>query len=158
MSGLLTVEDLLEGLTPEERRKMTPASRKLLEKLSTQPAAAAAVAASGKKKGKQQGKAEATLAPVAAPLPRAIKERQERKAGYIETKEDVSKWMPIIKVRFLRAVLRMQGASLGSSRDLQVRRLPVHYCFSPHPQHTKGCPSSMEAFFKCAAPFMCAIS
>ncbi len=36
---------------------------------------------------------------VSAPLPRVIKERAERTAGYKLTKEEVSKWQPIVKVR-----------------------------------------------------------
>jgi hypothetical protein len=43
-------------------------------------------------------KMEAKTAPVSAPLPRTIKERQERKAGYEASSKDVTKWQPIVKV------------------------------------------------------------
>jgi hypothetical protein len=36
--------------------------------------------------------------PVQPPLPRLIKERAERKAGYETAKKDITKWQPIIKV------------------------------------------------------------
>eukprot|EP00897_Mesotaenium_endlicherianum_P003509 jgi/Mesen1/3186/ME000184S02248 len=35
--------------------------------------------------------------PVQAPLPKIIKERLERKAGYEKTSEDVTKWQPLVK-------------------------------------------------------------
>ena len=35
--------------------------------------------------------------PLAAPLPGPIRERQERKAGYETTKEDITKWQPLVK-------------------------------------------------------------
>jgi hypothetical protein len=37
--------------------------------------------------------------PVAAPLPRPVAERLERQAGYDDTKQEVTKWQPIVKVR-----------------------------------------------------------
>ncbi len=46
-------------------------------------------------------KMAAKTAPVSAPLPRAIKARQERKAGYEATSKDVTKWQPIVKVCWL---------------------------------------------------------
>ena len=36
--------------------------------------------------------------PLATPLPGPIRERQERKAGYETTKEDITKWQPLVKV------------------------------------------------------------
>ena len=38
--------------------------------------------------------------PLATPLPGPIRERQERKAGYETTKEDITKWQPLVKVYF----------------------------------------------------------
>eukprot|EP00983_Pelagomonas_calceolata_P131652 1161798-Pelagomonas_calceolata.AAC.8 len=40
---------------------------------------------------------------VPAPLPRVIKERQERKAGYEATNKDVVKWQPIVKVSYMNS-------------------------------------------------------
>ncbi len=40
---------------------------------------------------------EKKTAPVAAPLPGPIRDRQERKAGYEAAKEDIAKWMPVVK-------------------------------------------------------------
>ena len=40
--------------------------------------------------------------PLTAPLPGPIRERQERKAGYETTKEDITKWQPLVKVRQLQ--------------------------------------------------------
>ena len=59
------------------RRKLGSSARKLLEKMASGLAPSA----------------------VAAPLPRLIKERAERKAGYQHTSEDVTKWQPMVKVR-----------------------------------------------------------
>ena len=126
--------DLMMGLPSSDRKKLTPASRKILEKLSSQPSTpltnadpsshqksstlkkrkAASSSGAGpdeeEGKGKVQGKAEKkrvkfsaasergiTSAPIAAPLPRVIKERMERKAGYEDTKEEVTRWQSIVK-------------------------------------------------------------
>ena len=95
----------MKGLGADERRKITPASRKLLEKMSSKPlhgsgsvpANGSAPSGSGRRRGSAASSASAT-APLSAPLPRAIKERQERKAGYEATKEEVAKWQPMVKV------------------------------------------------------------
>lgn len=60
----------------KSRRKLGPA-RKLLEKM--------AVGKGG-------------TAPVAAPLPRVVRERQERKAGYEKSAEELSRWQGLVKV------------------------------------------------------------
>ncbi len=39
--------------------------------------------------------------PLTTPLPGPIRERQERKAGYETTKEDITKWQPLVKVSTL---------------------------------------------------------
>ncbi|GAX81102.1 hypothetical protein CEUSTIGMA_g8536.t1 [Chlamydomonas eustigma] len=98
-AGDLTVEELMKSLGSDERRKLTPASRKILEHLKTKPAVSLAGTEAGSGKGRKRklAAAGAALAPVAAPLPRLIKERQERKAGYEDTKEEVTKWQPIVK-------------------------------------------------------------
>lgn len=70
--GELRLSDLVAGLG--EAKGKLGANRKLLERLD--------------KKG----------APIEAPLPRAVRERQERRAGYEETSKDVTKWQPIVKV------------------------------------------------------------
>lgn len=41
---------------------------------------------------------EKQAAPLAVPLPRTVAERVERQAGYEDTKQDVTKWQPIVKV------------------------------------------------------------
>lgn len=69
--GELSISDLLRGLG-DAKAKMGPA-RKALQKLA-----------------RQEG-------PLAAPLPGPIRERQERKAGYETTKEDITKWQPLVK-------------------------------------------------------------
>ena len=91
------MEDLIKVLGSEERRKLAPVSRKLLEKLSTKPRSSSGGTPSSTKKAAAASSGMAT-APLAAPLPRLIKERQERKAGYEETKEEVTKWQPMVKV------------------------------------------------------------
>ena len=99
--GELTVEDLIKVLGSEERRKLAPVSRKLLEKLSTKPRSSSGggTLSSTKKSSSAAASSGMATAPLAAPLPRLIKERQERKAGYEETKEEVTKWQPMVKVR-----------------------------------------------------------
>lgn len=69
--GELTLTDLIAGLGDSKAK--LGAARKTLERL------------------------EKKAAPVAAPLPGPIRERQTRKAGYDAAKEDVEKWMPIVK-------------------------------------------------------------
>jgi U3 small nucleolar RNA-associated protein 14 len=71
--GALRLSDLVAGLG--DARPRLGASRKALERM------------------------ERRGAPVEAPLPRAVRERQERKAGYEETSRDVTKWQPMVKVR-----------------------------------------------------------
>ena len=101
-TGELTVEDLVKGLGADERRKLAPASRRLLEKMSSKPRPGADIpspvgkAAAAPSGGRRKG--SAPTAPLSAPLPRAVKERQERKAGYEATKEEIAKWQPMVKV------------------------------------------------------------
>ncbi|KAK9827643.1 hypothetical protein WJX81_002537 [Elliptochloris bilobata] len=71
VGGELSVADLVAGLGPE-RARLGPA-RKALERLGRR------------------------AAPVAAPLPDRIAARKERQAGYERTKEEVSKWQPLVK-------------------------------------------------------------
>ncbi len=70
--GAIRLSDMLEGLG--DARASLGASRKLIERLDRK------------------------AAPVDAPLPRSIRERVERKAGYEHTSKDVTKWQPIVKV------------------------------------------------------------
>ncbi|KAG7667273.1 hypothetical protein Ndes2526B_g04225 [Nannochloris sp. 'desiccata'] len=69
--GELTLADLIAGLG--DNRAKLGSARKTLERL------------------------EKKTAPVAAPLPGPIRDRQERKAGYEAAKEDIAKWMPVVK-------------------------------------------------------------
>ncbi|KAL6752320.1 small-subunit processome [Haematococcus lacustris] len=85
-SGELSVADLIKGLGNEGRRKLAPAARKMLEKM-----------AAGAKA-------------VAAPLPRTIKERTERRAGYETTSKEVSKWQPLVKANREAPTLRFTAA------------------------------------------------
>eukprot|EP00879_Flechtneria_rotunda_P017580 GHRR01018430.1.p1 GENE.GHRR01018430.1~~GHRR01018430.1.p1 ORF type:complete len:147 (+),score=59.72 GHRR01018430.1:219-659(+) len=75
----LRLSDLLDGLGAAGGSSQAAAAglgvaRKLLEKLDK----------------KSQ--------PVSAPLPRTVAERLDRKAGYDDTKQEVTKWQPIVKV------------------------------------------------------------
>lgn len=67
----MTLADLIAGLG--DSRAQLGAARKTLEKL------------------------EKKAAPVAAPLPGPIRDRQERKAGYEAAKKDITKWVPVVK-------------------------------------------------------------
>ncbi|KAL4441441.1 hypothetical protein ABPG77_001945 [Micractinium sp. CCAP 211/92] len=78
--GELTVADLIAGLG--ESKSKLGAARKALEKL------------------------EKKAAPVAAPLPGPIRQRQERKAGYEESKKEADKWLPIVKANREAATIR----------------------------------------------------
>ncbi|PRW50835.1 U3 small nucleolar RNA-associated 14-like protein A [Chlorella sorokiniana] len=69
--GELTVADLIAGLGDSKAK--LGAARKTLERL------------------------EKKAAPVSAPLPGPIRQRQERKAGYDESKKEADKWVPIVK-------------------------------------------------------------
>ena len=71
-TGELSISDLMKGLG-DAKAKMGPA-RKALMKMAKQ------------------------AEPLATPLPGPIRERQERKAGYETTKEDITKWQPLVKV------------------------------------------------------------
>lgn len=46
---------------------------------------------------KRMQQLEKNAMPVEAPLPKVVKEKLERKAAYVHTKEDVTKWQPIVK-------------------------------------------------------------
>ena len=80
-TGELSIADLMKGLG-EAKSKMGPA-RKALMKMAKQ------------------------AAPLATPLPGPIRERQERKAGYETTKEDITKWQPLVKVQHPWCTLRL---------------------------------------------------
>lgn len=71
--GELQLSDLIKGLG--ESRKKLGAARKTLERLERRGSA------------------------VAAPLPGNVQARQERKAAYEVTAQDVAKWQPMVKVR-----------------------------------------------------------
>lgn len=75
--GELRLSDLLGGLSAAGIKGVAGrgGGRKLLEKLDKRSA------------------------PVTAPLPRTVADRLERKAGYDDTKQEVTKWQPIVKVR-----------------------------------------------------------
>ena len=49
-----------------------------------------------------------------AALPKVIKDRQERKAGYAETTEQITKWQPIVKANREAPTIR-----LTTERDIQ---------------------------------------
>ena len=70
--GELSIADLMKGLG-DAKTKLGPA-RKALLKMAKQ------------------------AEPLTAPLPGPVRERQERKAGYATTKEDIIKWQPLVKV------------------------------------------------------------
>lgn len=78
--GELTVSDLIAGLG--DGKGKLGAARKALERL------------------------EKKAAPVAAPLPGPIQQRQERKAGYEESKMEADKWLPIVKANREAPTLR----------------------------------------------------
>ncbi|PSC76740.1 U3 small nucleolar RNA-associated 14-like protein A isoform A [Micractinium conductrix] len=69
--GELSVADLIAGLGDSKAK--LGAVRKTLERL------------------------EKKAAPVSAPLPGPIRQRQERRAGYEESKKEADKWLPIVK-------------------------------------------------------------
>lgn len=73
--GELSIADLMRGLG-DAKTKLGPARKALL---------------------KMAREAE----PISAPLPGPVRERQERKAGYETTKEDITKWQPLVKVSLL---------------------------------------------------------
>ena len=73
-TGELSIADMMKGLG-DAKSKLSPA-RKALTKMAKQ------------------------AEPLATPLPGPIWERQERKAGYETTKEDITKWQPLVKVHY----------------------------------------------------------
>lgn len=95
--GELSIADLLKGLG-DAKSKMGPA-RKALQKLA-----------------QQEGR-------LAAPLPGPIRERQERKAGYATTTEDITKWQPLVKVSHALP-LTLAAQKLGDLKPCQIR--PPH--------------------------------
>eukprot|EP00879_Flechtneria_rotunda_P019030 GHRR01019979.1.p1 GENE.GHRR01019979.1~~GHRR01019979.1.p1 ORF type:complete len:341 (+),score=185.00 GHRR01019979.1:544-1566(+) len=87
----LRLSDLLDGLGAAGGSSQAAAAglgvaRKLLEKLDK----------------KSQ--------PVSAPLPRTVAERLDRKAGYDDTKQEVTKWQPIVKANREAPTLRFTSA------------------------------------------------
>lgn len=98
------MEDLIAGLGTEGRSKLG-AARKLLERL------------------------ERRSAPVPAPLPGPIQARQERKAGYEAAKQEVSKWMPLVKANREVPTLRFTKDNaavprLASTAALAAKHIP----------------------------------
>jgi hypothetical protein len=59
---------------------------------------ASAAASSIRSARKLLERMEKQSAPLSVPLPRTVAERVERQAGYEDTKQDVTKWQPIVKV------------------------------------------------------------
>jgi U3 small nucleolar RNA-associated protein 14 len=59
---------------------------------------ASAAASSIRSARKLLERMEKQTAPLSVPLPRTVAERVERQAGYEDTKQDVTKWQPIVKV------------------------------------------------------------
>ncbi len=152
------MDDLIQGLGADGRRKMAPASRKILDRLATKPSAAAAAKpakATGSKGGsisKGGAGSKRVVAPVAAPLPRNIREKQERKAGYEFTKEDVTKWQPIVKVRCGHVVWRCGGARNVHRRVRADHRGPHRDCRMPHVRNgqARGAAALVLALYSCA--------
>jgi hypothetical protein len=62
---------------------------------------------------------EKQAGPLAVPLPRTVAERVERQAGYEDTKQDVTKWQPIVKVG-LRGVLAVCVRGDAASASVRV--------------------------------------
>ncbi|GIL67776.1 hypothetical protein Vafri_21053 [Volvox africanus] len=120
-AGTLSVADLLQGLTGEERRQLGPA-RRLIEK----------VAGAGGGEGKGKG-----LRPVSVPLPAVVAARQERKAGYDAAAKEVSRWQPIVKANREVPTLRLVS---GRSHVHQVTNTAALVA-----QHTPSADNALEA-------------
>jgi U3 small nucleolar RNA-associated protein 14 len=56
-----------------------------------------------------------TMQELAAPLPKQIKNRQDRKAAYEVSKKDVSRWTPLVKTN-------REAATLWLKQDSEVAR------------------------------------
>ncbi|GMH32317.1 hypothetical protein BSKO_00151 [Bryopsis sp. KO-2023] len=56
-------------------------------------------------------------APVAVPMPRVIRERQERKAGYQNAKEDLTKWKDIVTANRRAPTLEFAAPTLNLGSD-----------------------------------------
>ena len=78
-------------------------------------AAAAAIGASRRRLDRLANK---KAKPDAVPLPRVVNERIERKAAYETTKEDISKWQPIVKENREKPTLNF----VGVERDKMHRK------------------------------------
>lgn len=102
----LSVDDLIAGLG-DARAKLGPA-RKSLEKMSKRSA------------------------PLQAPLPGPIQERQERKAAYDVSKKDIQKWMPLVKSHREAPTLR-----LTADKDAVPRMNSIAAISSKHDPETK---------------------
>eukprot|EP00890_Picochlorum_soloecismus_P006277 jgi/Picsp_1/6650/NSC_03993-R1_protein len=102
----LSVDDLIAGLGGA-RAKLGPA-RKSLEKMAKRSA------------------------PLQAPLPGPIQERQERKAAYDVSKKDIQKWMPLVKSHREAPTLR-----LTADKDAVPRMNSIAAISSKHVPETK---------------------
>lgn len=71
-------------------------------------------------------------APVQAPLPGPIQERQERKAAYDVSKKDIQKWMPLVKSHREAPTLR-----LTADKDAVPRMNSIAAISSKHTPETK---------------------
>ncbi|GLC47246.1 hypothetical protein PLESTF_000895000 [Pleodorina starrii] len=125
VAGTLSIADLLQGLTGEERRKLG-AARRLLEKVA---------GAGGAGAGADGGKG--AIRPVAVPLPSVVAERQERKAGYEAAAEDVTKWQSIVKANREAPTLRLVSGRNEVSRVSTTAALVA--------QHVPSADNALEA-------------
>jgi len=99
--GELTLADLIAGLG--DNRAKLGSARKTLERL------------------------EKKTAPVSAPLPGPIRDRQERKAGYEAAKEDIAKWMPVVKAHREAPTLHFKGDVSAVERTVTTASLAAKH-------------------------------
>ncbi|GLI69141.1 hypothetical protein VaNZ11_013698 [Volvox africanus] len=123
-AGTLSIADLIQGLTGEERRQLG-AARRLLDKVA------------GARGGEGKGAGGKGLRPVSVPLPAVVAARQERKAGYAAAAKEVSRWQSIVKANREVPTLRLVSGREQVPRVTNTAALVA--------QHTASADNALEA-------------
>lgn len=121
----LQLQDLLNATDLDE------ASRKQLQKLVAKPQVRAHRCREHAHTGpyRQNKEAYTMVQVVSARLPKAIQQRQERKAAYVSSSKESSKWMPLVQANRQAPTLRLTAdaevSAVSTAAGLASKHAPV---------------------------------
>jgi U3 small nucleolar RNA-associated protein 14 len=76
---------------------------------------------------KRLERVEGGSGPVSAPLPRVIKERIERQAGYEHTKQDIARWQPLVKANREAPTIVFSDDNKGTVQQLSTAGMTAKF-------------------------------